>query len=60
MVLFEDMKDAGYEGTMISGRKVFSKAENYLFGNIKTMKTVIVIPLIHLSTVFGEEFLTIL
>lgn len=44
LVLFEDMKDAGYEGTMISGRKVFSKAENYLFGNIKTMKTVIVIP----------------
>lgn len=44
LALFEDMKDAGYEGTMISGRKVFSKAENYLFGNIKTMKTVIVIP----------------
>ena len=44
LALFEDMKDAGYEGTMISGRKVFSKAENYLFGNIKTMKTVIVVP----------------
>ena len=26
LVLFEDMKDAGYEGTMISGRKVFFKS----------------------------------
>ena len=44
LVLMQDMKEAGYENIEITGRKLLSKAENYLFGNIKTMKTVIVVP----------------
>ena len=39
--------------------KYFQKRKLFVW-KYKTMKTVIVVPLIHLSTVFGEEFLTTL
>lgn len=42
--LHEDMSALGYESTLIQGKKLLSRADNYLFGNMKQMKTVIVVP----------------
>lgn len=42
--LHEDMNALGYEATVIKGKKALTKAENYLFGNIKQVKTLIVMP----------------
>ena len=43
--LNEDMLKAGYENTRIEGKHmVFFKAEDFFFGNMKRMKTVIVVP----------------
>lgn len=42
--LHEDMNALGYESTLIQGKKLLSRADNYLFGNMKQMKNVIVVP----------------
>ena len=42
--LCEEFESIGYSHTMIEGKKLFSRAENYLFGNLKQMKTIIVAP----------------
>lgn len=42
--LSEDFKALGYESTLIRGKKFISRADNYLYGNLKQMKTVIVVP----------------
>lgn len=42
--LHEDMNELGYESVKIPGKKGLSKAENYLFGNVKQIKTLIVVP----------------
>lgn len=42
--LDEDMKPLGYEPNLIKGKHLVSRANNYLYGNSKQMKTVLVIP----------------
>ncbi len=42
--LHQDFHALGYEPTMIEGKKLLSHAHNYLYGNMKQMKTVIVVP----------------
>lgn len=42
--LQEDFKELGYECSLIRGKKLISRADNYLFGNMKQMKNVIVVP----------------
>lgn len=42
--LHEDLESLGYDSTKILGKKFISRAENYLFGNVKQIKTLIVIP----------------
>ena len=42
--LCEEFEAIGYSHTMIEGKKMFSRAENHLFGNLKQMKTIIVVP----------------
>lgn len=42
--LIDDMKEIGYEPTLMKGKKLIFKAENYFFGSLKNMKTVIVVP----------------
>ena len=43
--LCEDMRKGGYENTRIVGKHMgFFKAEDFFFGNMKRMKTVIVVP----------------
>lgn len=39
-----DFKALGYESTIIKGRKLIFKVENLLFGNLKSAKTIIVLP----------------
>lgn len=42
--LIDDMNEIGYESTVMKGKKLIFKAENYFFGSLKNMKTVIVVP----------------
>lgn len=43
--LTKDMEEAGYEKTVFEGKKMLvMKAEDYFYGNLKRMKTVIVVP----------------
>lgn len=43
--LKKDMQEAGYgDCTLIKGRKLLSRAEDLFFGNMKMMRTVIVVP----------------
>lgn len=42
--LHADMGALGYTSTNIKGKKFITRAENYLFGNIKQVKTIVVVP----------------
>lgn len=42
--LDSDMQAAGYGAAQIRGKHFISRAENYLYGNIKQIKTLIVVP----------------
>lgn len=42
--LKEDFSQIGYESTCIQGKKLLSKSNNYLFGNMKQVKTILVVP----------------
>ena len=41
--LKKDMKELGYEAEEIKGKKLVSRARSYLFGNVKQIKTLIVV-----------------
>lgn len=43
-VLHKEMAECGYESTDIQGKRLFSRANNVLYGNVKQMKQVIVVP----------------
>lgn len=42
--LHEDMSALGYSSEMILGKKLVSRSNSYLFGNLKQAKTLIVVP----------------
>lgn len=42
--LQEDFSALGYESTLIQGKKLIFKTDNYLFGSMKQVKTVVIIP----------------
>ena len=42
--LNQEFHSLGYESTMIEGKKLLSRAHNYLYGNMKQIKTIIVVP----------------
>lgn len=42
--LLHDMKEAGYDGERKVGKHLIFRAENYIFGNLKTAKRVIMVP----------------
>lgn len=43
-VLNQEFHALGYESTRIEGKKLLSRAHNYLYGNMKQIKTVVVVP----------------
>ena len=43
-VLHKEMAECGYESTDIQGKRLFSRANNVLYGNLKQMTQVIVVP----------------
>lgn len=42
--LHSDFQQLGYDSTRIQGKKLLSKSDNYLFGSMKQLKTVIIVP----------------